>query len=38
MIVAIGFRVKSKIGTQFREWSNERLTEYMTKGFTMKGW
>lgn len=35
MIVAIGFRVRSNIGTNFRKWANERLTEYMTKGFTM---
>ena len=35
MIVAIGFRVKSNIGTNFRKWANERLTEYITKGFTM---
>lgn len=25
MIVAIGFRVKSNIGTNFRKWANERL-------------
>lgn len=35
MIVAIGFRVRSNIGTNFRKWANERLSEYMTKGFTM---
>ena len=35
MIVAIGFRVRTNIGTNFRKWANERLTEYMTKGFTM---
>lgn len=35
MIVAIGFRVRSNIGTNFRRWANDRLTEYMTKGFTM---
>jgi len=35
MIVAIGFRVRSNIGTNFRKWANERLTEYMVKGFTM---
>ena len=35
MIVAIGFRVKSNIGTNFRKWANDKLTEYMTKGFTM---
>lgn len=31
MIVAIGFRVKSNIGTNFRVWANERLTEYISK-------
>jgi len=35
MIVAIGFRVRSNIGTNFRKWANERITEYMVKGFTM---
>ena len=35
MIVAIGFRVRSNIGTNFRKWANDRLTEYMIKGFTM---
>ena len=35
MIVAVGFRVRSNIGTNFRRWANEKLTEYMTKGFTM---
>ena len=35
MILAIGFRVRSKRGTQFRKWANEHLKEYMIKGFTM---
>lgn len=35
MIVAVGFRVCSNIDINFRKWANERLTEYMTKGFTM---
>ena len=35
LIVAIGFRVRSNIGTNFRIWANERLNEYMIKGFTM---
>ena len=35
MIVAVRFRVRSNIGTNFRRWANERLTEYMIKGFTM---
>ena len=37
MIVVVGFRVRSNICTNFRKWTNERLTEYMTKGFTMNG-
>ncbi len=35
MILAIGFRVRSKRGTQFRIWANSHLKEYMIKGFTM---
>nr|MDA3880908.1 RhuM family protein [Prolixibacteraceae bacterium] len=35
MILAIGFRVRSKRGTQFRIWANENLKEYMVKGFVM---
>ena len=35
MILAIGFRVKSKRGTQFRQWANRNLKEYMVKGFVM---
>ena len=35
MILAIGFRVRSKRGTQFRIWANQHLKEYMIKGFTM---
>jgi hypothetical protein len=35
MILAIGFRVRSKRGTQFRIWSNKNLSEYMVKGFVM---
>ncbi len=35
MILAIGFRVRSKRGTQFRIWANTHLKEYMIKGFTM---
>ena len=35
MILAIGFRVKSKRGTQFRQWASRNLKEYMIKGFVM---
>jgi len=37
MILAIGFRVRSKRGTQFRMWANRNLKEYMIKGFLMDG-
>jgi hypothetical protein len=35
MILAVGFRVRSKRGTQFRIWANKNLKEYMIKGFVM---
>ncbi|MFA9397545.1 MAG: RhuM family protein [Clostridiaceae bacterium] len=35
MIIAIGYRVRSTRGTQFRRWATERLNEYLVKGFTM---
>nr|WP_269719499.1 RhuM family protein [Bacillus timonensis] len=35
MILAIGYRVRSHRGTQFRQWATERLNEYLLKGFTM---
>jgi hypothetical protein len=35
MILAVGFRVRSKRGTQFRIWANQNLKEYMIKGFVM---
>ena len=35
MIISLGYRVRSKIATQFRRWATERLNEYMVKGFTM---
>ena len=34
-IVAVGFRVRSPRGTQFRQWAIDRLGEYLLKGFTM---
>lgn len=35
MILAIGYRVRSHRGTQFRQWATTRLNEYLVKGFTM---
>ena len=35
MIIAIGYRVRTSVGTQFRQWATARLKEYMVKGFTL---
>ncbi|MDE0678727.1 MAG: virulence RhuM family protein [Gammaproteobacteria bacterium] len=35
MIIAVGYRVRSTRGTQFRQWATERLSEYLVKGFTL---
>ncbi len=34
-ILAVGYRVRSARGTQFRRWATERLREYLVKGFTL---
>ena len=34
-ILAVGYRVRSERGTQFRRWATERLSEYLVKGFTI---
>jgi hypothetical protein len=35
VIIAVGYRVKSHRGTQFRQWATQRLREYIVKGFTL---
>jgi hypothetical protein len=35
VIIAVGYRVKSERGTQFRKWATGRLREYIVKGFTI---
>ena len=35
VIISVGYRVKSRQGTQFRIWATARLREYLVKGFTM---
>ena len=35
MIISLGYRVKSRIATNFRRWATERLKEYLIKGFTL---
>ena len=34
-ILAVGYRVRSVQGTQFRRWATERLREFLVKGFTL---
>jgi hypothetical protein len=34
-ILAVGYRVRSTRGTQFRRWATERLREYLVKGFVL---
>ena len=35
MIISIGYRVRSNIGTNFRKWATNTLKEYMIKGFAI---
>ena len=35
VIISVGYRVKSKQGTQFRIWATQRLKEHLIKGFTL---
>lgn len=35
MIIAVGYRVRSARGTQFRQWATATLAEYLTKGFAL---
>ncbi|AXX92184.1 cell filamentation protein Fic [Malaciobacter molluscorum LMG 25693] len=35
MIIALGFKVRSNTGTKFRIWANQKLKEYITKGFVL---
>lgn len=35
MILAVGYRVRSVRGTQFRQWATSRLSELLVKGFTL---
>ncbi len=34
-ILAVGYRVRSQRGTEFRQWATARLSEYLVKGFTL---
>jgi len=35
MTLAVGYRVRSLRGTQFRQWATARLSEFLVKGFTL---
>jgi hypothetical protein len=35
VILAVGYRVRSQRGRQFRRWATERLREYVVKGFVL---
>jgi len=34
-IIAVGYRVRSQRGTQFRQWATDKLKEYIVKGYTI---
>ena len=35
VIISVGYRVKSKRGTRFRQWANKILKEYLLKGYVV---
>ncbi|TVQ66172.1 MAG: hydroxyacid dehydrogenase [Oceanospirillales bacterium] len=35
LVIAVGYRVRSRRGTQFRQWATHTLQEYLIKGFVM---
>ena len=35
MIISVGYRIKSRIATRFRQWATQRLREYIVKGFVL---
>lgn len=35
VIISVGYRVKSQRGTQFRQWANKILKEYLLKGYSI---
>lgn len=37
VIISVGYRVKSKQGTQFRQWATQRLKDYLVKGYAING-
>ena len=34
-IISVGYRIKSQIATQFRQWATQRLKDYLVKGYAI---
>jgi death-on-curing family protein len=35
VIISVGYRVKSQVGTEFRKWATQKLKEYLLKGYSI---
>ena len=35
VIISVGYRVKSQVGTEFRKWATHRLKEYLLRGYSV---
>lgn len=35
VIISVGYRVKSKVGIEFRKWATQRIKEYLLKGYSV---
>ena len=35
VIISVGYRIKSKQGTQFRQWATQRLRDYLVQGYAI---
>jgi hypothetical protein len=35
MIISVGYRIKSKVATRFRQWATQHIREYIVKGFVL---
>lgn len=35
IIISVGYRVKSQVGTEFRKWATQRLKDYFLKGYSI---
>ena len=35
VIISVGYRVRSKRGTQFRQWATKRLKDYLVQGYAI---